>query len=217
MLYSLPCIDKPIYMNKLKTLLILCLLLGTFVSCSKETDPKPASTAEQDYLPTSAGSTWTYGGITPYTLTVTGKREVINGRTFHEMETTQGTTKNRSLLLKEKGVYTGIGFQPGMGNVEIAILKEETPVGKPWEQTNTINGIETKMTFSIVEKGVSKTVEGKTFKNVINVKMETAVVFMGVEIDSGVSANYYFSKGVGLILSDFGARGQVPLLTYDVK
>ncbi|MFD3001873.1 hypothetical protein ACFS7Z_15980 [Pontibacter toksunensis] len=204
-------------MNKLKLFLIWCLVIGALTSCSKEADPEPATTAEQDYLPTTTGSTWNYGGDMPYTLTVTGKKEVINGKSFHEMETTQGTTKSKSYLLKEKGVYTGVGMQPGMGNVEITILKEETPVGKPWEQTNTINGIVTKMTFTIEEKGISKTVEGKTYKNVIHVKMKSTYTFMDLEVDAGVVSNYYFSKGVGLILSDFGAEGQVPLLTYDVK
>ncbi|RDV14521.1 hypothetical protein DXT99_14060 [Pontibacter diazotrophicus] len=204
-------------MYKLKQLLILCLIAGALVSCGKETDPEPVSTAEQDYLPTTKGSTWEYGGISPYTLTATGETKVINGKTFHVMETTEGTEKRKSYLLKEKGVYTGIGMHPELGDVEIAILKEETPIGKPWEQTNTINGVETKMTLSIVAKGVSKTVEGKTYQNVINVKMETSYIFMGIEIDSDVTTNYYFAKGVGIILSDFGAMGQVPLLTYDVK
>ncbi|MBF9252551.1 hypothetical protein I2I11_04530 [Pontibacter sp. 172403-2] len=204
-------------MNKIKFLLIWCLAVGTLMSCGKEDDPEAAPGAELDYLPTTTGSTWTYGGISPYTLTVTGTTSVINGKTYHEMESKQGTSVNKSYVLKEKGVYTAVGMVPAVGSLEIAILKEETPVGEPWEQTTSINGIDTKMTLTIVEKNVSKTVEGKTYNNVINVKMETSYIFMGEDLGVGLTTHYYFSKGIGLILSDFGANGQVPLLTYNIK
>lgn len=205
-------------MYKLKLLFIWCLMLGAFVSCGdKEDDPEPASTAEQDYLPTTKGSHWTYGGVNPYSYTATGAKKVIDGQTFYELETTSGTEKAKSYLLKDKGVYTAVGFIPNSGDIKIAILKEETPVGKPWEQTNVINGVNTKMTFTIVEKGVSKTVEGKTYQHVINVKMVSTYTFEGMEFELPVVTNYYFSKGVGLILTDIQGYGQIPLLTYEVK
>jgi hypothetical protein len=205
-------------MNKLKYLLIWCLVLGTFISCGdKEDEGEPASAAQQDYLPTTKGSTWNYGGITPYTLTVTGATKVVNGKTYYEMETKQGSDVRKSYVVKDKGVYTAIGFVPNSGEIELSILKEETPVGKPWEQTNVINGVETKMACTIVEKDVTKTVEGKTYKNVINVQMVTTFLFKGQDLGTAITTNYYYAKGVGLILSDFGAQGQVPLLTYDVK
>lgn len=205
-------------MKTIKLSLIWCLVAGMLISCGKEEDANPASAAEQDYLPTTTGSTWTYGGISPYTATVTGATKVINGKTYREMETQQGSTVNKSYVLKEKGVYTAVGLVAGTGNLEeIAILKAETPVGKPWEQTATINGIDTKMTLSIVEKDISKTVEGKTYNNVINVKMVSSYSFMGQDLGFTTTAHYFFAKGVGLILNDLGANGQVPLLTHDVK
>jgi hypothetical protein len=205
-------------MNKLKLLFFWCLLLGTFVSCGdKDDDPQPASTAEQDYIPTTKGSNWTYGGVRPYSYRVTGGTKVIDGLTYVELETTAGSETAKSYLIKDKGVYTTIGFVPNSGDIKIAILKEETPVGKPWEQKNVINGVETKMTFTIVEKDVTKTVEGKTYKNVINVKMVTTYTFMGVDFDTAITTNYYFAKGVGLILTDVESYGQIPLLSYTVK
>jgi hypothetical protein len=204
-------------MNKLTFLMIWCLVVGTLASCSKdEAETAPVPGTEQDYMPSTAHSTWTYGGTSPYTLTATGATKVINGKTYYEMEEKKGTETNKYYLLKDKGVYTVIGMISGTGSLEIPILKEDTPVGKPWEQTGTINGADTKMTFVIVEKDVSKTVEGKTYKNVINVKMDMAFSLMGVPL-GGLTGHFYFSKGVGLILQDFGAGEEAPLLTYEVK
>jgi hypothetical protein len=206
------------YMNKFTLLMIWCLVVGTLVSCSKDAaDPAPAPTVEQDYMPTTAKSTWTYGGSSPYILTVTGATKVINGKTFYEMETKDGATTRKSYLLKDNGVYTGIGLVPISGSLEITILKDKAPVGESWEQISTINGVDTKIKLVIVEKDLSKTVEGKTYKNVIHVKMETTMSFMGEEIDLGLTSHFYFAKGVGLILSDLGDQAQAPLLTYDVK
>ncbi|GHA80897.1 hypothetical protein [Pontibacter akesuensis] len=208
-------------MNKLNLLLLWCLLLGAIVSCGdKDEDPEPIpteATAALDYLPATKGSTWTYGGARPYSYTATGATKDFDGKTYKELQTTSGTEKTKSYLLKEKGVYTTIGFMPGSRNIKIAILKEETPVGKPWEQTYTFNAVETKMTFTIEEKDITKTVEGKTFKDVIHVKLVSTYSYLDMDFNNTHTSHYYFAKGVGLILSDLQEVGQIPLLTYDVK
>lgn len=202
-------------MYKLKLYFIWCLLVGALISCDKKEDASPQ--ANQDYLPTTAGSTWSYGGTMPYTLTATGNTQDINGKSYFEMETKQGTTVNKSYIGKEKSVYTAIGLLPNLGNMEIMVLKEETPIGKPWEQTTTINGVDTKLTFTILEKEVTKTVEGKSFNDVIHVRLVTSFTFMGVDLGTSLNSDLYFAKGVGLILSDLDSYGQFPLLSYDVK
>ncbi|EJF10959.1 hypothetical protein [Pontibacter sp. BAB1700] len=206
-------------MNKLRFVMMWCLLLGILVSCGdKEDDASPAAAVELDYLPDTKGSTWNYGGTNPYSLTATGNTKVVDGKTYSEFETKQGNETRKSYLLKEKGVYTGIGMDPSLSNdISLTFLKEETPVGKAWYQTNTINGFETKMTFTIIAKDITKTVEGKTYKEVIHVQAKTSVIFMDMEIDSGVNTNYYWAKGVGLILTDAGQHGNIPLMTYSIK
>jgi hypothetical protein len=221
------------YMNKFTLLMIWCLVVGTLVSCSKDAaDPAPVVAAEQDYMPSTKNSTWSYGGDSPYTVTATGATKVVNGKTYYEMEKKVGTTTSKSYLLKDKGVYTGIGMVSdasgiGMvsdaGSLEMTILKDAAPVGESWEQTSTSNGISTKWKFVIVEKGISKTVAGKTYTNVIHVKKEDTYSFMGEDMPFVLTTNYYFSKGVGIILTDFDTSDfdtqvePVPLLSYDVK
>ncbi|ARS34583.1 hypothetical protein [Pontibacter actiniarum] len=205
-------------MSKLKFILIWCLLLGAFVSCGdKEDEENPEPAAELDYLPTTKGSTWAYGGIMPYSYRITGETKVIDGKTFYELEVTQGTQTSTSYLRKEKGVYTAMGLVPNSGNLKIDVLKDNVPVGESWEQMHTIQGAETKRVSTIMEKGSSKTVEGKTYQDVIHVKVATTYFYGGMQVVDPNTAHYYFAKGVGLILTELESLGQVPLLTYDVK
>ncbi|RDC62349.1 hypothetical protein [Adhaeribacter pallidiroseus] len=215
-------------MRKLKLYLIWCLVVGTLVSCDKKDDSDPAPAVAQDYLPTTAGSIWTYGGSSPYTLRSTGVTKTTNNKIYYEMETQQGTSVSKSYVLKENGSYTGIGMVPGMGTLEMTILKDNVPVGQTWEQTTTTSGVGTKFTYTVVEKNVTKAVEGKTYNNVIHVKLTYGYNLddedfgLGEDFDLGdlgmnIEAHYYFAKGVGLILSDMGPYGQVPLVSCTVK
>ncbi|QNF33988.1 hypothetical protein HUW51_15130 [Adhaeribacter swui] len=202
-------------MHRLKIYFIWCCLAAAFIACDKKENASP--TANQDYIPTTAGSTWSYGGSMPYILSATGQTKEINGKTYFELETKQGTNISKSYINHEKSVYTAVGLVPNLGDVEVMLLKEETPVGKPWEQTTNFNGVDTKLTFTILEKDVSKVVEGKTYQKVIHVKMTVNYTFMGVDLGSNLASELYFAKGVGLILSDLGTYGQSALLNYDVK
>lgn len=72
-------------MNKLRFVMMWYLMLGVLVSCGdKDDDASPAAAVELDYQPTTKGSTWTYGGTAPYTITATGNTKVIEGKTFSE-------------------------------------------------------------------------------------------------------------------------------------
>lgn len=209
--------QKLLYMNKLKLVIIWCLLLGAFSSCSDKDDPEPEAAAELDYMPTTQGSTWTYGGSTPYTNTVTGKTKTINGKTFYEVETVEGSETRYSYVHKEDGVYTADGMEEAFAGVALVFLKDKAPVGESWTETVSMDGFTTKMTFSIEAKDITKTVEGKTYQNVIHVRMNTAVVLMGIEMDLGAPLNYFWAKGVGLILTDGGDHGNYPLKSYSIK
>ncbi len=216
-------------MNKIKLYLIWCLVIGTLVSCDVKENSDPTPAAEQDYLPTSVGTTWTYGGTMPYTATITGATKNINGKVYSEAETKQGSSVSKSYLLKENKAYTAIGMVQGMGSLAMVILKEDAAVGDSWEQTTITNGVNTKLTFTIAEKNISKTVGGKSFDDVIHVNLKYGYSFdgedfglgedfdLGTELGFNLTADYYFAKGVGLILSDLGSYGQMPLVSYNVK
>jgi len=206
-------------MKKIYSLFIWCFLAGTLVSCEKEENlhPNQVISTASDYLPTTAGTTWTYGGRSPYTLTVTGNTKVINGKSYHELQNKIGGTTFNAYVINEKGVYTAIGLVSSMANLEVAILKEALPVGSFWEQAGVVNGINVNLKFTIEEKDATKIIAGKTFDNVINVKMAGIYTYSGIETGISFTNNYYFAKGIGLILTDLGANGKAPLEIYEVK
>jgi hypothetical protein len=202
-------------MNKLKFTIIWCLLVGALFSCGKENEPAPV--AEQDYFPTSKGSTWSYGGRSPYTITALGSTKVINGKSYHELENKQASGTQKSYLLKDNGIYSAIGLDANLGELAIIMLQENRALNSPWQHNSVLNGVDTFMTFTVEEKGGTKVVEGKTYTNVIKVKMVSTYKYMGIEFGVELTSYYYWSKGVGLILSDFGPLGQAPLLNYTIK
>lgn len=197
--------------------------MGTLVSCDKKDDSAPTPIADKDFLPTSVGSTWTYGGITPHTATITGANKNINGKVYVEAEVKQGASVSKSYVLKENKVYTTMGMVQGMGSMALVVLKEDAAVGETWEQTTITNGVDTKFTFTVAEKNISKTVGGKNYDNVIHMNVKYSNSFsgedfgLGTELGLTLSVDYYYAKGVGLILTDLGSHGQIPLISYNVE
>jgi hypothetical protein len=207
-------------MKALKLLLIYCLLLSTFTACNtkeEDADLKPTASSKTDYLPTTVGSHWTYGGRLPYTLSVTGAKKDINNKTYYELETVYGTTANKIYVAKEKGIYKTIGLINGMGDLDIMTLNEATTVGQSWGQTGNVNGFDVNLTLTVEEVGITKTIAGHIYEKVINIKIKSNHTYMGADTGINYTTNYYFAQGVGLILIDLGKNGQVPLLDYTVN
>ena len=84
--------------------------------------------------------------------------------------------------------------------VKITILKENAAVGVSWKDTLTANGLDAIYTYTIVSKGMPKTVAGTTYTDVIHVHEQTTIDLLGTVIPAGQS-EYYYAKGIGLIES----------------
>jgi len=207
-------------MKVLKLLFTYCLFLITFTACNtkeEDVDLQPVISSKTDYLPTTVGSNWTYGGPAPYTLSVTGAQKDINSKIYYELETVRGTTANKMYVAKDKGIYKTIGLVNGMGDLDIMTLNEATTVGQSWVQTGNVNGFDVNMTLTVEETGITKTIAGHTYDQVINIKIKINYMYMGADMGINNTTNYYFAQGVGLILMDLGRNGQIPLLSYTVK
>ncbi|WP_192822685.1 hypothetical protein [Rufibacter sp. LB8] len=209
-------------MTTTKNLLLWLAFLCVFTACSdKEEDPAPEETttaaAGLDYFPTTAGSTWSYEGDLTYSYKSLGTKKVINGKSYTEFEQNQNGTISTIYVFKEAGSYTLYTAVAGVGNIELTVLKENEPEGGSWSTTTVINGLTTRYTYTLVKKGLTKTVLGKEYKNVIQVKLATVVLFQGMEIPFDQPFNYYFAKGVGQIMSELGSSGTVSLKSYTIK
>ena len=87
-----------------------------------------------------------------------------------------------------------------MPYVKITTLKENAAIGSPWKDTITANGQDAIYNFTIVSKGMPKTVVGNTYTDVIHVHEQTTIDLLGTVIPAGQS-EYYFARGIGLIES----------------
>jgi hypothetical protein len=154
---------------------LLVLILAAF-SCKKSSTTP--DTPSEKFMSLSAGSSWIYE-ITSNaisgtnTVTSTSRDTIIGGKTYHVF-INSNTSGNDYYNITGNDYYTfrnltAIGGSP----VESIYLKDNAAVGITWAQTIsiTITGVPVPVpitiTHTITEKGISKTVNGNVYTNVI--------------------------------------------------
>ncbi len=98
-------------------------------------------------------------------------------------------------------VYDANTFGGGTISVaDIIILKANLPAGGSWtnQVVNPIGQL-AKYNFTIKEKGISRTLNGKTYNDVIHVYAETGIDVPTIGFTLVSITDYYFAKNIGLI------------------
>jgi hypothetical protein len=197
-------------------LAIICIVV--LAACKKSNDSVTA-----DFSPLTVGSNWTYliNGVTNK-LTVTNKDTVAQGRTYKVLSNNNGGNQYQA---KSGNEYYRLAVIQGVlpNGFDELYLKSDQNVNGNW-QLNVpivITGIPVNVTskYNIVEKGITKTVQGKTYSDVIHVRQD----FISSFGNSGGGDNYY-AKGIGLISSSLtiSIPGQsssttAELVSYEIK
>ncbi len=218
----------------MRRIILVFLIVIAIVSCSKEESNPVGKDDDNEYLngnekpensffPTSKGTWWKFSGIIqnqPTNLGITCKEEMtVDGIYYAKLEMNQNGDIRESFLRVENNEYLNIGFIPVQGiqkEYEMCLLKSDKPVGEKWMEEISISGALNRYDFEIAEKGITKVVKGKTFNDVIVVKIEHSVEFMGSSI-KGVDYEMYFAKSTGWILFDYGSFGKLELDDYSIK
>jgi hypothetical protein len=86
------------------------------------------------------------------------------------------------------------------GNFQVW-LKDDMKKGDTWEAAFTANGLNSIMEFTVKDTGTSKQVVGKTYPDVIMLEAESKIDMNGNRISTNFCTQYYYAKGVGLILT----------------
>ncbi len=101
--------------------------------------------------------------------------------------------------------------------IKSTLLKANTAVGGTWTETiQNQGGQDVINTYTMKEKGISRTVLGVTFNEVLHIELTQQINVGGMNVDAGVS-QYFFAKGVGLIETtneSFGLTNSQLLKTY---
>jgi hypothetical protein len=187
-------------------LFAICLVF----SCKKDTTVTPdTGTANTSYQPTTKGSTWTYKssaapGNGEYTITATGNTKVINGKTYQILSSTIASTGESYIRLDGENVYE-YGKQTSNGStfeIENLVIKPAAAVNSTWDDKTKIStqGVSYDLIYrkKIKEKGVTRKVNNKDYKDVIVIERKTFISINGTETESGTETLYY-AKGFGAI------------------
>lgn len=188
--------------------IIVVLLLA---ACKKEKSlEEPLVQNTCDYAPYSTGSVFEYEqtyAATPdtdaFSLQVKGD-SMVNNELYRLLEEDGGGAT--SLFRCGGGSYIQLADVSELTNtasepVQTIYLKDNVPLGQGWEDQFIINlpivgKVELTANYTVIQRGTSKTVLGKVYKDVIGVRMEVSVppYLPPTEFNTG-----YYAKGVGLI------------------
>ena len=160
-----------------KAFLPLVLLTFIVIGCQKEFLPPNGETTGggssgtgtscDTYFPTSLGSIWIYANSTgpDNTITVTGPDSVINGNTFHKINS---SLSGEAFIRDDNGNIYQYADLGGIGKVMMNVLRVNAAIGAPWRDTSIINGTTEIFEYQILEKNVSIQVSNATFSNAIH-------------------------------------------------
>lgn len=196
-----------------KYFLYLLIAIVAFGSCEKNDNPEPNPPAENIYINANAGSTWNYqetnsSSGTPdtsaYTLTSSSKDTTINSHSYHVYNYSYGGSQYLNISGHEYYQYDSISG--GLGEIfERLYLKDNVAVGTNWAQNISVSvpglpfSVPVTITNTIVEKGITKTVNGNNYIDVIHVSTSITSTLIPTGLTSDIHT--YYAKKYGLIES----------------
>ncbi|MGN6421396.1 MAG: hypothetical protein ACTHMC_28030 [Pseudobacter sp.] len=220
----------------LYTLLILSVAA---TSCQKDISgelPDDAAASKDSYQPTSKGSYWKYRqtGLFAgdYDMVSTGQTQTIDGIVFTSFTNGAGGAASQMMLGKKGPNYylRVAGSSPNSGapfDLTQLYLNETEAVGFKWDFTGGHgNGFTAKTPGEIIEKGITLTVQGKTYKDVIHTRIKLQYQMPApIGLMETLTYDYYVAKGVGMIRIDSegdpiwtpGVSSTSELIEYSIK
>lgn len=189
----------------------LCL---TALSCKKD-ESEELPSAPESYMNVEAGSSRSYSfqennPPTPpvnYTLIPAGRDTTVNGKTYKIFINSNGTLEYYNQ--NGNNYYTLMVAPLGLSEelFENLYLKTDQPVNSSWDNTFSLDAglpfpISIVLNNKIVEKNVSRTINGNTYNNVIHVKSSISASIGPLPV-TGLSSeiNNYYAPKYGMVES----------------
>jgi len=195
----------------MKTSLVFFALLFIFSSCKKDNAPKD-NPSNETYVNTNAGSTWTYrqtdmadnNSTSDYTITSTANDTTIDSRKYHVYTYSYGGSKYLGIEGHDYYQYDSIPITGGV-NIQRLYLKDNAAKDDTWKQDfnlqiQELQGATIQLTVQnkVVEKGITKTVNGKDYSNVYHVSTSlSSSAIPSTALASTIDS--YYAPGYGLI------------------
>ncbi|MEO8108891.1 MAG: hypothetical protein ABI594_02615 [Ginsengibacter sp.] len=205
---------------RLKSIALFSLLV-LILSCKKNdntTNPPQNDT----YLTSSSGSSWSYhvidnsGAVPPsdYTLTATSADTSISGKSYHIFTNSAGG--NQYMTVIGHDYYQFDSLPTGVSNaiIDRLYLKDNVAVGGTWSQNVNVDipgstiPIPFTVSNSIAESGISRTVHGVVYNDVIHVSTQISSAFippssLTTSIDTWYAKKYGLIENTSVVHLDF--------------
>jgi len=159
--------------------------------------------------PLNAGNKWTY------------KMKDNNVFTNEVTKADNGKyTMFNSMIKKDQFVkidgdnYLADNFEEG--NFQI-FLKENLKTGDSWEIKYKANSIDNIVVMTVKGTGSTHEVYGKTYNNVVMIEGEMKMNVNGNIMPINYFTQYYYAKGIGLILTTSSAGDYMGFVSYEIK
>ncbi|MDB5192431.1 MAG: hypothetical protein JWQ96_1994 [Segetibacter sp.] len=175
---------------------IAAFMVVVFTRCKDDT----VTPTTPNFSPVSANSTWTYRNEnnSTYTLTATNRDTTINTKTYRVFTNSSGGFQYMGKSVDSYyrfGIIAAIG---GTGTEEL-YLKDNLAVNGTWSDTKQVTipnfgPVNANLGYTIKSKGGTKVVSGRTFNNVVHVKLDISVSGLGIG-----GGDFYYAEGVGMI------------------
>lgn len=160
------------------------------------------------YYPLKAGNSWTYK--TNDGSTFTNKVESEDGGVFSMSNSLMPTP---SQVKKDGNTFYTDSYEAG--NMQ-PFLKDDAAVGDAWEINYKANTIDSVLNVKIISTGGTKEVEGKSYTDVMEMEGMMSFIVNGNVINAGTKYQWYYAKGVGLILTTSTLGDNMPLINYTI-
>ncbi|GAB2697938.1 hypothetical protein GCM10027037_22650 [Mucilaginibacter koreensis] len=186
-----------------------------FASCKKDDNQKPGDDTAGAYQPVTNGSTWSYrntfnaipdvtaGSVDTTVTTMTAGTEKIGNITYHKLNAVSGGTTETSYLGYNNGIYSAyMSGEMAMEAMDLPYLDEREAAGESWTNQFTVvdegETIQLQTKTTVAEKGISKTILGKAYSNVIHTTVDVQLKQAG-QYNTVMTYDYYIAKNVGVI------------------
>jgi len=198
---------------KLAFLGLTCL---AFISCKKDVasengmlaDGNAAKSnigaaASDSYFPNRNGSEYTYIDTTMEgSVTISRSVIAISGDTTIDGTTyskTPGTSAETSTYHNYTDGETRVVSYKGEDKLTTTLLKDNAAVGTTWKDVFSNEGVPTTYEWKMVARGLTRTVQGITYSNVILVHLDGTADMPVQGKVVFANSDYYYAPNVGLI------------------
>jgi hypothetical protein len=203
----------------MKKIIISALFIASMAtSCKKDDAGTPAISK---FITTTPGTSWNYqttdnstSEVSTYTRISSNRDTTINSKLYHIFNNTDvnGTTE---AYYNNTGndYYQFSTLASGLDPIDLNYLNDTKIVGETWNQSisvpvpnSPIPGLmlTIRINYSVVEKGTSLVVNGKTYNNVVKVKSDITIdPIFGLSVSTTSNIFNYYAPKYGLIKSDF--------------